>query len=662
MYYKITLLLLLSIAVFIPSYAEDPQYAGICGTPEMDTLTEIAQPEGFTFSVLTTRFWIHYKTSGPDATTAAYAESVGVFAEYSWTKICDELGWLEPASDNGAGGDSRYDIYIRSIGGDTAAYTTPYSGSTYITVRNNNNYTELRLNVAHEFHHASQFSYCNIFPSARKWYREGTAVWMSVQVYPSSMIYYRGYIIGVLGALGGCHQKLTEIYYGGALWWEFLTEWTSDPNIVKSIWEEFDNSNGNYPLAQTHKVLSQQFSTTLTDALKQFALWRNFTSERADAWHFSNGSLYSDASINTTPLSIPFSENNSSSLQKPSGPGGVRFWKIDDGYGTVTARFDGQNGKKWAAYVIGMKMPEQSDIYEIPLTGDTGRVSFEWASADSFVLVTAALDTLNANDLTFSYDVTADSRISVTFTNKIGNGNAYGKLFLDNVDTITSGQSRLLNEGSSHSVRTLNERFVSDSTYKHLTWNNVASEYKMEKTFNATSGQEQDAIFIGLVPATIQVEVSSYSSLTGGKLQFRDPWYLDSNGTQPSSFFTYTSPYSPTGAYNQSSGGVFMNQTPDFGDSTIPYYSVKVESTQIIEGFECTFSSWYASGAVLYTIGDIQGYSQRAVKFTSANAVVKAIYTSNATPSVAIDSVWNMVTVPVGLQNYSVKSVFPNSV
>uniref|UniRef100_A0A7C3YQ16 Uncharacterized protein n=1 Tax=candidate division WOR-3 bacterium TaxID=2052148 RepID=A0A7C3YQ16_UNCW3 len=48
--------------------------------------------------VYSEHFVIHYATSGPHQTTRAYAESVSAYAEYSWAKQIDTLGWAAPPS------------------------------------------------------------------------------------------------------------------------------------------------------------------------------------------------------------------------------------------------------------------------------------------------------------------------------------------------------------------------------------------------------------------------------------------------------------------------------------------------------------------------------------------------------------------------------------
>jgi hypothetical protein len=54
---------------------------------------------------------VHYTLEGDDSTTAAYAESVAVYAETSWVRT-ERFGWYMPAPDGNDGGDSLFDFYI----------------------------------------------------------------------------------------------------------------------------------------------------------------------------------------------------------------------------------------------------------------------------------------------------------------------------------------------------------------------------------------------------------------------------------------------------------------------------------------------------------------------------------------------------------------------
>jgi hypothetical protein len=67
----------------------------------------------------TQNFKIHYTLSGLDATDTNWVNAVAEYAEYSRQQFTS-MGWLPPPLDDGDGGDTKYDIYIR---------LTPYNGA-----------------------------------------------------------------------------------------------------------------------------------------------------------------------------------------------------------------------------------------------------------------------------------------------------------------------------------------------------------------------------------------------------------------------------------------------------------------------------------------------------------------------------------------------------
>jgi len=210
----------------------------------------------------------------------------------------------------------------------------------------------------------------------------------------------------------------------------------------------------------------------------------------------------------------------------------------------------------------------------------------------------------------------------VTFTNRIGTTNAGGSLLVDNSVIVQSGNSLSFSDKNSHPVKTQNERF---STYKHHNWNGDVTKFHLNTSFNSPPPNfktDQNANFTNLNPATLRVELIDGGS--GGTIDFRDPWYLHSDNTQPNTYFTYNSPHSPTGAFNQSSGGIFLNQLVD---ANKPYYSIRVSQNPTIGSFNWSFQNWTTQNASLTTPNNIVGdFYETSVVFNAANAEVKARY------------------------------------
>jgi len=200
---------------------------------------------------------------------------------------------------------------------------------------------------------------------------------------------------------------------------------------------------------------------------------------------------------------------------------------------------------------------------------------------------------------------------------------------------------------------------VNDSTYKHHDWNNVSTDMTLTKNFvTRPEERNQTANFISLVPVTIRNELIGAPFFNGGKIQFLDPWYLRSDGTQPSQFDSFPSPYSPTGAYNQTTGGVFLNQGYPRWDP--PYYSVRAPLSQNIAGFDAVFVGW--SGDTNQVAFQNPNALETGVVFKQANAVVKAKYqATSASLTYAYSNFWNMLSVPDSVSDFQKSAVWPTS-
>jgi len=156
------------------------------------------------------------------------------------------------------------------------------------------------------------------------------------------------------------------------------------------------------------------------------------------------------------------------------------------------------------------------------------------------------------------------------------------------------GQRDNLNSGST--VPALRNRYHISKTeqqylngLKHKLWDNDVQQYKMKEQFlveSSISYKERFAKFATYNPVIISAQLIDDGN-PGGVIEFKDPWYVaDATGSQPNQFIKHNSPHSPTGAYNQSTGGVFLNQTPDPHNPNAPYYSVRAPQEQMIGSYK----------------------------------------------------------------------------
>ncbi|NIW45009.1 MAG: hypothetical protein GWN14_10005, partial [candidate division Zixibacteria bacterium] len=186
--------------------------------------------------------------------------------------------------------------------------------------------------------------------------------------------------------------------------------------------------------------------------------------------------------------------------------------------------------------------------------------------------------------------------------------------------TVNSGDWVALTRNENASIKTLSERYEnwqgSGITYKHHDWNENFSRHLLNETILVQPNANQSAWFEEIQPA----EINNYLLTTGasnvGQIDFHNPWFVESDGSQPDDFLPFSLPYSPTGARDSTTGGVFLDQ-PFTGNN--PHYRVRALEQQI-NGVIYFLESWSGSNV---TFEDNQA-EETAVVFQQANATLTA--------------------------------------
>ncbi|MEO0114599.1 MAG: T9SS type A sorting domain-containing protein [candidate division WOR-3 bacterium] len=402
------------------------QLIGECGTLKMlqnlRAGMKFPRPPNGPKYIYSTHFVIHFDTTGTRAVTRAQAESVSVWAEHSWAKQVDTLGWDEPPPDNNHGVDNRYDIYLMGVdpGGYLGVTFADEPGpdpnqedwTSWIELTINPNRQVTRPLVAHEFNHACQFS-CSGYEGG--WWYENTSEWME----KITMGVDHGRVGGGSDnpdPLEDPHVEITcdddGYEYAGGLWPRFLGEYWS-VILPRQIWSLCGIHFEGHTLEDMDSVLRLYYDSDLKKALGHYAIWRYFTGNRGDIYHFSEGASYVTSTILRTHSTYPASGNQGTS--NPSGPGGCNFIQFRNfGNNRVTLYFDGENGYEWSAYVIG-KRGGISYEYKIPLesTQDTGRITIPGWEYDTIALIPVVTHwTSSAESLTYSYNVTLGDELA----------------------------------------------------------------------------------------------------------------------------------------------------------------------------------------------------------------------------------------------------------
>ena len=204
------------------------------------TDTSFATPSGF--------FRVHYNISGTDV-PKFNLDSLAIALDSAYNFEINYLGYAPPPSDNGAGGDNKYDIYIVNLG-NSYGYTepeteiTPGSGryTSYMVI--DNDYTGFyttginaaRVTVAHEFHHSIQIGDYIYRYDTDEFFYELTSTSMEHFVYPTIHDYYE-YLPYYFNDPQNCFGKNGSLQEYALAIWDIFLQKNFGYDIIKKQWE-----------------------------------------------------------------------------------------------------------------------------------------------------------------------------------------------------------------------------------------------------------------------------------------------------------------------------------------------------------------------------------------------------------------------------------------
>ena len=278
------------------------------------TETSLVSPSGY--------FRIHYDASGTsapayDETLSAYDNAMLVAEAFdsAYSFEVNHLGFSIPPSDNEAGGDNLYDVYITNL---LSYYglTSPDSdlGNNRVTsfINIDNNYVgsiytthgvyAMRVTAAHEFHHAIQFGY--IYRESDIYFMELTSTSMEEFVFDDVNDYY-GYLPRYLNNTSRAFTRSNKgDGYDMAIWNIFLAD-TLGIDIIRKQWELMPSMNAVEAIQQS---LNDK-NTSFFDMMNLFGIWCYYTGYRAQ-----EGKYFEEAA--SYPVVKPMSSVSFSSSSK----------------------------------------------------------------------------------------------------------------------------------------------------------------------------------------------------------------------------------------------------------------------------------------------------------------------------------------------------------
>ena len=273
--------------------------------------TSIVSPSGI--------FRIHYDTTGINSpnyfngitnTIKLSVDSLAIAFDSAYSYEVNYLGYSSPPSDEGAGGDDLFDIYISRLGyyGVTDwESNSSNQNMSYIKVDNKMDfYTKgiyaARATAAHEFHHAIQVGNYSDHLDGNTYYFEITSTSMEEFVCDDVNDYY-GYLWGYFN---NTYRRFT--YFDGtaggggydrAIWNIFLKEkFEQEENnpkkgfdLIKRSWELMRNNK--HTAMEAISLALAEKGLSLKNIFAEFAQWSYFTGHRSkEGEYFSEASEY----------------------------------------------------------------------------------------------------------------------------------------------------------------------------------------------------------------------------------------------------------------------------------------------------------------------------------------------------------------------------------
>ncbi len=250
-------------------------------------------------SIVTTSgiFRVHYDTSGsvpsynPGLSIEENVAEVVKTLDSVYNFEVEYLDYPAPPSDNGSGGDDKYDIYIINQGGGLYGYTEwesklgPNNWTSFMVIDNDysgyysSGINGLKATIAHEFHHGIQVGNYGIensnapYRNSDVFFYEITSTAMEEFVYDDVNDYYQ-YMDSYFSRTDRAFPLQNG--YNLAIWNLFLEE-RFGFEILKQQWELIPNQFAITAINNSIVI----FSSTFPRELNEFGIWTYYTSYRS---------------------------------------------------------------------------------------------------------------------------------------------------------------------------------------------------------------------------------------------------------------------------------------------------------------------------------------------------------------------------------------------
>ena len=392
-----------------------------------------------------------YGYDGNYGTIPPYVINLASYLDHVWDREVNNMGYKAPPPDGSAGGDGKYDVYIKNI--NAYGYTDYDTGPSDVYMVINNTFSnsvfplnldpegnqkgDMKVTVAHEFFHACQFQY-SLDTDSSTWWFEASATWMEDALYPEvkdylnyvgskyddtndngrwdpGETYYKIDGITPNGIYGRGVKWSDEpeapldtsddinyplVDYGNAVWAKYLSEnYEPGENIIKNIWTRMGYKH------TAIQAISDELSSlgaSLKSALTDFR-------EKVFLREFADGRYYplvrQEETYSAYPQTVSATMDHLSAL--------YYAFKADGDSGAVNFAFSGMNTGEFAVRLLMKKSDNTYDVNTIMLNSPVvsyNTSDFGKSGKYSKIIVIIMNNSLTADNIPFSFTVSTSGR------------------------------------------------------------------------------------------------------------------------------------------------------------------------------------------------------------------------------------------------------------
>jgi hypothetical protein len=310
-------------------------------------------------------------------------------------------GWPEPAPE-------RIAVVVTRIGHGLDGYVLPgrpgaHAASAVMVLDAALPPERIATAVLHQVAHLSLLTFAHGAP----WWHEATAGYLALLGGTGS--FDRASLASRLETTArGIDSDDLAVLPGALLWPLFLTERTGDALLVRQVWQALGDQILD-PLAAADEVLKRR-GLSLGAAVREMAVWNQFTGARSDARHYEIGPDLPEGALADLGPDLPLSVSS----PEPVEPTGSLAYRLSAGNarGALRLAVSAEGGAPAADVLLFSRSHDALPVLvPVPLVGGRGETSIPWTDArEAWIVLRNAPEPGEAGASRFDLSLDVDPR------------------------------------------------------------------------------------------------------------------------------------------------------------------------------------------------------------------------------------------------------------